>query len=194
MRLATALWLLPVIADSHWQIQQRREKAKTEWNESSSRSLTDRSLSLESRSHQKVESGNSTDNSTAPTSPLSGTWLCSPKGPASWLLMQATRLGILERNDNRAGPADPCFGGFTKFFWATLLAVITLLGICLLVPVMLEITRRRPPGVPLVLFGITFDCEPKPPPEAYEAYDYYRLKQYEMPVDTDSMSPLTREK
>lgn len=142
-----------------------------------SRSLTDRSLSLESRSHQpdpylldstqqkmifsselqqtdarKVESGNSTDNSTAPTSPLphshffvfimaerlatklfppnelacklklmdrhseflyhklipilpqrssalvlmwtfvgcrSGTWLCSPKGPASWLLMQA---------------------------------------------------------------------------------------------------------
>ncbi|CAE7765012.1 unnamed protein product [Symbiodinium pilosum] len=55
---------------------------------------------------------------------------------------------------------DPCFAGFTKFFWATVLALFSLVGMCLFVPFMLEITRRRPPGVPLVLCGITFDCCP----------------------------------
>ncbi|OLP83819.1 hypothetical protein AK812_SmicGene35379 [Symbiodinium microadriaticum] len=53
-----------------------------------------------------------------------------------------------------------CFAGFTKFFWAAVLALFSLIGLCLFVPLMLEITRRRPPGQPLVLCGIIFDCCP----------------------------------
>eukprot|EP00931_Biecheleriopsis_adriatica_P030319 TRINITY_DN17881_c0_g1_i2.p1 TRINITY_DN17881_c0_g1~~TRINITY_DN17881_c0_g1_i2.p1 ORF type:complete len:193 (-),score=29.55 TRINITY_DN17881_c0_g1_i2:42-620(-) len=64
-----------------------------------------------------------------------------------------TRIGNETHNRPRG---DPCFGGFTKFFWASVLTLLTLLCIVLAVPVMLEITRRRPPGQPLVIFG--FDC------------------------------------
>ncbi|CAL1149890.1 unnamed protein product [Cladocopium goreaui] len=183
MHVATVLWLLPLIADCHWQIQRRSQSVKKEWNQSSTERLTANSLSTEGRSFEH-EVRNITDNSSLPNSSWSSTWRCSPKGP-SWLLLQAVRLGILESKQPGEGPADPCFVGFTKFFWATLLAVTTLVGICLLVPVMLEITRRRPPGVPLVLFGITFDCEPKP---HADSHDFYSMK------PPESVSPLARQK
>lgn len=187
MHVATVFWLLPLIADCHWQIQ-RRSHVKKEGNQSSTERLTASSLSTEGRSFEFDEVRDVTDNSSLPNSSWSSTWRCSPKGP-SWLLLQAVRLGIIESKQPE-GPADPCFVGFTKFFWATLLAVMTLLAICLLIPVMLEITRRRPPGVPLVLFGITFDCEPKP---HVDSYDFYSMKPLEVPR-TESVSPLARQK
>lgn len=49
---------------------------------------------------------------------------------------------------------DPCVGGMTKLFWASALTLFSLVLLCIAVPVMLEITRRRAPGQPLVLFGI----------------------------------------
>mmetsp|Transcript_21874 Transcript_21874/g.41195 ORF Transcript_21874/g.41195 Transcript_21874/m.41195 type:complete len:174 (+) Transcript_21874:1-522(+) len=81
-------------------------------------------------------------------------WRCSPD--ALWKLIQVATDGPSAGNAGKE--ADPCVGGFTKLFWATLLSVFALIAICVFVPVMLEITRRRPPGVPLVLCGITFDC------------------------------------
>eukprot|EP00435_Cladocopium_sp_Y103_P063395 s1542_g25.t1 len=197
MHVATVFWLLPLIADCHWQIQRRSQSVKKEWNQTSER-LSANSLSTEEKSegksfeHDEVRNvdRNVTDNSSLPNSSWSSIWRCSPKGGPSWLLLQAVRLGILESKQPGEGPADPCFVGFTKFFWATLLAVMTLVGICLLVPVMLEITRRRPPGVPLVLFGITFDCEPKP---HADSYDFYSMKPLEAPR-SESVSPLARQK
>ncbi|CAE7336307.1 unnamed protein product [Symbiodinium natans] len=79
------------------------------------------------------------------------TWRCATTGHL---------LQILQVTSSHPIPGDACFAGFTKFFWAAVLAMLTLVGMCLFVPLMLEITRRRPPGQPLVLCGIIFDCCP----------------------------------
>mmetsp|Transcript_8495 Transcript_8495/g.15845 ORF Transcript_8495/g.15845 Transcript_8495/m.15845 type:complete len:194 (+) Transcript_8495:87-668(+) len=55
---------------------------------------------------------------------------------------------------------DPCVWGFTKLFWAIFLTGLSLVSICVCVPILLEITRRRAPGQPLILFGIACCQEP----------------------------------
>ncbi|CAK9032393.1 unnamed protein product [Durusdinium trenchii] len=158
MQAAALLWLLPSIVDCHWQTHRSRS---LKWNISSA----------EHSLLPRVQTADQSVNATLPAS----TWLCS-KG--SWLL-QVMSLGTVDVQ-GRAGPVDPCLGGFTKFFWATLLAMTTLLGICLLIPVMLDITRRRPPGVPLMVCGITCDCEPK---QHADEIDFFARRNYEQQLE-----------
>eukprot|EP00933_Yihiella_yeosuensis_P057216 TRINITY_DN5687_c0_g1_i1.p1 TRINITY_DN5687_c0_g1~~TRINITY_DN5687_c0_g1_i1.p1 ORF type:complete len:236 (+),score=23.47 TRINITY_DN5687_c0_g1_i1:133-840(+) len=46
---------------------------------------------------------------------------------------------------------DPCELGLTKLFWASLLAGLSMILILVCIPVLLEVTRRKPPGSPLIV-------------------------------------------
>eukprot|EP00930_Biecheleria_cincta_P041773 TRINITY_DN28691_c0_g1_i1.p1 TRINITY_DN28691_c0_g1~~TRINITY_DN28691_c0_g1_i1.p1 ORF type:complete len:227 (+),score=51.90 TRINITY_DN28691_c0_g1_i1:72-752(+) len=61
---------------------------------------------------------------------------------------------VIKQGANELPRGDPCVGGMTKLFWASMLTMFSFLLLCTAVPVMLEITRRRAPGQPLVLFGV----------------------------------------
>ncbi|CAJ1333218.1 unnamed protein product [Effrenium voratum] len=101
MRVATLLWL-PFIADCHWQ-QRRHELAQEPRPVSPS---------------EPRESQNATDGmDDLHAKPYE--WLCVPKGAASIMLEVMRHLGADIPRESKE--PDPCVGGFTKFFWATVL-------------------------------------------------------------------------
>jgi len=61
-----------------------------------------------------------------------------------------------------AGPTllDPCMFGHTKFFWAVLLTCLSMCLMLACIPLLLTVSRRRPPGQPLFLCC----AKPAPPP------------------------------
>eukprot|EP00438_Fugacium_kawagutii_P026433 Skav216563 [mRNA] locus=scaffold1231:16626:19315:+ [translate_table: standard] len=77
MQVATLLWLLPLVADCHWQILERSQNAKKEWKSS-------RILKLGAFALAQTQSKTLAVNSTLPTSPVSSTWICPQHAAARW--------------------------------------------------------------------------------------------------------------
>ncbi|CAE7791607.1 unnamed protein product [Symbiodinium sp. CCMP2456] len=131
MQVSLLVWLLPSLGGCHW-IQRQHLKQS---NASSALSPLPEFDGLRE------------------TNISQSTWRCISAGQLFQVYSSSSpHLPIAE--------GGACFAGFTKFFWAAVLALFSLIGLCLFVPLMLEITRRRPPGQPLVLCGIIFDCCP----------------------------------
>mmetsp|Transcript_115020 Transcript_115020/g.358175 ORF Transcript_115020/g.358175 Transcript_115020/m.358175 type:complete len:158 (+) Transcript_115020:189-662(+) len=69
---------------------------------------------------------------------------------------------------------DPCFLGLKKFAWAIILTGLSLVGIILCIPLLLVVSRRRPPGQPLFPDCCCDGCcapkrQPLPPPLQFSA-------------------------
>jgi len=80
---------------------------------------------------------------------------------ASWTRDSWAKALGLHKRDNLY--ADPCLLGLTKLGWAVILTVFSMAVIFFCIPLLLIVSRRRPPGQPLIPGCCTcLDCCCKP--------------------------------